>query len=575
MAVESEIAFVPCRANEFAIRLHDPALRHIGKVRGHDLADDLRLHCGVLDLDQRFHPAGQVAAHPVGRGHENARLLVRQPVAIAEADDAGVFQEPSYNGFHADVFAQPFDAGAQAADAAYHAVDLHAGLTGLVEGVDHVRLDQRIHLEPDLCRFAGPCVLGFGGDHFEHLRFQRMRRDAEVLQTVRQGIPRQVVEHLGGIAAQSRVTGEEAQIGIDGGRDRMVISGAVMGIGHKPLAFAAHHDRDLGMGFPVQKPIDHMGTRPFQPPRLTDVGGFVEPGLEFHQCRDRFAVLRRFAERRHDRRLTRGAVERLLDRDNVRIARGLRQEPHHHVKGLVGVVQKHVFLLDRSKHVAVEILNPFGHARGKDRPQQVRPTVEHQFLEVRRTDHAGQFDHIVVAHAQFAHNRFAQRLRSASRDRQAHDFTPTPPFERHLEFPHEVFGLILDLDIAVAQHAEPEMVAQLVAGKQPVEMQQEHVLKEQEPLCTVATGQGHEPRHLRRDRQKGLQSGAILASFQLQREAVSVVRDKRERVCRINGQRRQHREDLVEEDVLEMGQIIGIQIVARQDRDAFGLHLCA
>ena len=119
------------------------------------------------------------------------------------------------------------------------------------------------------------------------------------------------------------------------------------------------------------------------------------------------------------------------------------------------------------------------------------------------------------------------------------------------------------------------MVAQLVAGKQPVEMQQEHVLKEQEPLCTVATGQGHEPRHLRRDRQKGLQSGAILASFQLQREAVSVVRDKRERVCRINGQRRQHREDLVEEDVLEMGQIIGIQIVARQDRDAFGLHLCA
>ena len=43
---------------------------------------------------------------------------MRQPVARAEADDAGVFEEPADNGFDADVFAEALDAGSEAADAA-------------------------------------------------------------------------------------------------------------------------------------------------------------------------------------------------------------------------------------------------------------------------------------------------------------------------------------------------------------------------------------------------------------------------------------------------------------------------
>ena len=68
----------------------------------------------------------------------------------------------------------------------------------------------------------------------------------------------------------------------------------------------------------------------------------------------------------------RGAVERLLDRQHVRVARRLLQEADHHVEGLVGVMQQHVLLPDRGEHVAVVVLHPFGHARGEGRPQQVR-----------------------------------------------------------------------------------------------------------------------------------------------------------------------------------------------------------
>ena len=76
------------------------------KVRGHDLANDLGLHGGVLDLDQRFHAAVQISAHPVSGGHVDPRLFRRQPVPVAEAYDARVFQETADDGFHADVLGQ-------------------------------------------------------------------------------------------------------------------------------------------------------------------------------------------------------------------------------------------------------------------------------------------------------------------------------------------------------------------------------------------------------------------------------------------------------------------------------------
>ena len=60
---------------------------------------------GLMDLDQGLDPAGQVAPHPVGRGDEDPRLLRRQAVAVAEADDAGVFEEPPDDRLDPDVLA--------------------------------------------------------------------------------------------------------------------------------------------------------------------------------------------------------------------------------------------------------------------------------------------------------------------------------------------------------------------------------------------------------------------------------------------------------------------------------------
>ena len=101
-------------------------------------------------------------------------------------------------------------------------------------------------------------VVGLGGDLLKDAGFERDGRDGEVFQPLRLHIAREVIEHLGGIAPQCGIAGEEAEVGIDAGGDRVVIAGAVMGIGDKLVAFTPHHGRDFGMCLVVDEAINHM-----------------------------------------------------------------------------------------------------------------------------------------------------------------------------------------------------------------------------------------------------------------------------------------------------------------------------
>ena len=107
-----------------------PALLAVLQVGHHDLVEDLAVDGGVFDGHQRFHPPVHVARHPVGRADEHLGMARRQPVAVAEADDAAMLEEAADDALDPDVLRQARHAGAQAADAADHQVDLHPGLRG-------------------------------------------------------------------------------------------------------------------------------------------------------------------------------------------------------------------------------------------------------------------------------------------------------------------------------------------------------------------------------------------------------------------------------------------------------------
>jgi len=145
---------------------------------------------------------------------------------------------------------------------------------------------------------------------------------------------------------------------------------------------------------------------------LADVGGFVKAGFELNKRGDRFTVFGGFAQRLDDGRVAGGPVKRLFDRHDVRVAGGLTQETHDHVESLVGMMQQHIFLLDRGEHVAVVVLHAFGHARRKAGPEQVGAVIGHKLFEIGNANHAVNLDHFINGQVQFLHDERSAMKRS-------------------------------------------------------------------------------------------------------------------------------------------------------------------
>ena len=122
--------------------------------------------------------------------------------------------------------------------------------------------------------------------------------------------------------------------------------------------------------------------------READVGFLVEAGAQLDHGGDGLAGLGRLDQRLDDRAVAAGAVQRLLDRDDVRVLRRLAQELHHHVEALERMVDDDVLGADRREAVAAEIADALREARRVGREQQVRPVVDDQLPQVGDTQDA-------------------------------------------------------------------------------------------------------------------------------------------------------------------------------------------
>ncbi len=92
--------------------------------------------------------------------------------------------------------------------------------------------------------------------------------------------------------------------------------------------------------FSPMQAVDHVHAVLLEPARPGDVVRLVEAGLDLHERRDLLAVLGRPGERPDERAVAAGAVERLLDGEDVRVFGGLLDEADDRLERLVGVVQQ-------------------------------------------------------------------------------------------------------------------------------------------------------------------------------------------------------------------------------------------
>ena len=133
-------------------------------------------------------------------------------------------------------------------------------------------------------------------------------------------------------------------------------------------------------------------------------------------------------------------------------------------------------------------------------------------------------------------------------DLEAHDAAAAALFQQDFEFADKVFRLFLDLDVAVADDAQHAAALGDAVREQRIEEQRDDVFERDEAAaCGVPPGSS-----MKRSTWVGIGTSArsftpVAGRMQREADGEALVRQERERVRRIDGERRQHREDALEE----------------------------
>ena len=142
-----------------------------------------------------------------------------------------------------------------------------------------------------------------------------------------------------------------------------------------------------------------------------------------------------------------------------------------------------------------------------------------------------------------------------------------PALQRGLEHAHEVFGLFLDFHFGVADDPERALALDGVAGEQPADEQAGCLFqRDQAHRAVLARGHADEAVDLAGHADQRVHRLAVRGAHQLQRDGEAEARDEREGVRRIDRKRREQREDVVEEVILDPAPL-ALGDVASVDQD--------
>src|SRR5262249_55954893 len=155
-----------------------------------------------------------------------------------------------------------------------------------------------------------------------------------------------------------------------------------------------------------------------------------------------------------DRRIVAGAIERLLDGHHRGIARGLADELDHDVEALIGVVDDDVLLPDGREAIAGEVANALRKARDIGPEFEIGPVVHDEPAGAGEAEQPILEEDVLRLDIELADDEGQEILRHARIGLEANDGAAAPALQRGLEQEDEVLRLLLDLDLAVADHAE-------------------------------------------------------------------------------------------------------------------------
>ncbi len=301
------------------------------------------------------------------------------------------------------------------------------------------------------------------------------------------------------------------------------------------------------MGFPVHEAVDDLNPCPLQRACPQKILFLVEPSLELDNGRHRFAGLRCIDERPNDRRLFACAIEGLLDRHHVGIARSLFEEGHHHVEGFVGVVDDDILGANRGEAVPAIFTDAFREARRECRELEVRPVFVNQRVEIPDANEAINIDaHRLMALCHGLKKLF-HRGSVAALILQADDSAAPPFLDRAPVISDQILRFFFQLDVAVPQDAEENRFFHDETGKKKVRVAPYFGLECH--VSSILAGQPDETRHGSRQNHQLLHRLLVRLTHDTEKETEPFVGDERKRMGRVERLRREDREDLRQEMV--------------------------
>ena len=171
-----------------------------------------------------------------------------------------------------------------------------------VGGIYTVLATKSLYLKTELKRhhiLVGPDVWmdtesnpDFIEDGPYQMAVQGERCQPEVIQLFGARQAGQVQKHFVDFAGDLRVRRQQAEVGIEFGRRRVIVAGTEMAIIAVGSLFAADDQRKFGVGFQSHHAIDDLCAGLLELLCPIDVLFFIETGFQFHKCHYFFAIFR-------------------------------------------------------------------------------------------------------------------------------------------------------------------------------------------------------------------------------------------------------------------------------------------
>ena len=358
----------------------------------------------------------------------------------------------------------------------------------------------------------------------------------------------QVIEQLDQIAADPVVAGQQAEVAVNARRAGVVVAGADVGIAAQAVEIAAHHQDHLGVRLEPDHAVHDVDAGALQPVGPLDVGRLVEARLDLDHHGDLLAVARRFDQVVDDAGARRGAIERHLDREHVRIAAGLVHEAlDRGAERFVRMLeQDRAGLADDVEDVALVLELGVGD-RVVGRVVQRRIADARDLEQVLQPERHGDVEHVLILAQPELRGEHAPAHRVHPLFHlEPHDRREAALPELRLDHHEEIVGLFLVLlNVGVARDPEELARLHLHAREQRIEIVRHHVLEAHE---VVALADLEEARHARTDRHLDPRQDRILVVGVIQRdqEVQGQIGDERKRVRRVHRERRDQRKNVVE-----------------------------